>query len=457
MRPIYKKITIAITAIFLIVLFIVSSYADSNKLTINFEENNVNFKIYNIKQFDIYGLDYNDKNIANMMVSLIYKNNIKETYCGVINNKKLEINNIPDGCYLVIGQNFVKDNIKYSFLPTIIKIKDNVEITPKYEKENVGKINLEVIKTWKDSKNTHNEISVSLYENGNVIQTVVLNTENNFKYVFENLDNKNEYTVFEDKIPANYTLSINRNGNKINLINTENPSPSEEKEKLPQTGLLRWPILYLMVLGVISIFLSFIITKYRKIFLSLALVFIIFGIILFLNNETESLEAANASNITVNKIIMEIQEKDIPVKDITEDTEFLEEIPEMEVMNIDGIDYIGTLEIPSQELLLPVTADWSYSNLKLSPCRYAGSIYTNDFVICAHNYNTHFGVLKNLQIGDIIYFRTVNNEIIEYSVVEMQILDPYSIDEMKNSEFDLTLFTCTYGGAQRVTVRANKK
>ena len=212
-----------------------------------------------------------------------------------------------------------------------------------------------------------------------------------------------------------------------------------------------------MVLGVISIFLSFIITKYRKIFLSLALVFIIFGIILFLNNETESLEAANASNITVNKIIMEIQEKDIPVKDITEDTEFLEEIPEMEVMNIDGIDYIGTLEIPSQELLLPVTADWSYSNLKLSPCRYAGSIYTNDFVICAHNYNTHFGVLKNLQIGDIIYFRTVNNEIIEYSVVEMQILDPYSIDEMKNSEFDLTLFTCTYGGAQRVTVRANKK
>ncbi len=457
MRPIYKKITIAITAIFLIVLFIVSSYADSNKLTINFEENNVNFKIYNIKQFDIYGLDYNDKNITNMMVSLIYKNNIKETYCGVTNNKKLEINNIPDGCYLVIGQNFVKDDIKYSFLPTIIKIKNNVEITPKYEKENVGKINLEVIKTWKDSKNTHNEISVSLYENGTVIQTVVLNTENNFKYVFENLDNKNEYTVFEDKIPANYTLSINRNGNKINLINTENPSPSEEKEKLPQTGLLRWPILYLMVLGVISIFLSFIITKYRKIFLSLALVFIIFGIILFLNNETESLEAANASNITVNKIIMEIQEKDIPVKDITEDTEFLEEIPEMEVTNIDGIDYIGTLEIPSQELLLPVTADWSYSNLKLSPCRYAGSIYTNDFVICAHNYNTHFGVLKNLQIGDIIYFRTVNNEIIEYSVVEMQILDPYSIDEMKNSEFDLTLFTCTYGGAQRVTVRANKK
>ena len=457
MRPIYKKITIAITAIFLIVLFIVSSYADSNKLTINFEENNVNFKIYNIKQFDIYGLDYNDKNITNMMVSLIYKNNIKETYCGVTNNEKLEINNIPDGCYLVIGQNFVKDDIKYSFLPTIIKIKDNVEITPKYEKENVGKINLEVIKTWKDSKNTHNEISVSLYENGTIIQTVVLNTENNFKYVFENLDNKNEYTVFEDKIPANYTLSINRNGNKINLINTENPSPSEEKEKLPQTGLLRWPILYLMVLGVISIFLSFIITKYRKIFLSLALVFIIFGIILFLNNETESLEAANASNITVNKIIMEIQEKDIPVKDITEDTEFLEEIPEMEVMNIDGIDYIGTLEIPSQELLLPVTADWSYSNLKLSPCRYAGSIYTNDFVICAHNYNTHFGVLKNLQIGDIIYFRTVNNEIIEYSVVEMQILDPYSIDEMKNSEFDLTLFTCTYGGAQRVTVRANKK
>ena len=455
MRPIYKKITIALTAIFLIVLFIVSSYANSNKLTINFEEDNVMFKVYDIKQFDIYGLDYDDKNIANIMISLIYKDNIKEKFCDTINNKKIEINNIDDGYYLIVGQNFIKDNTKYSFLPTIVKIKDNVVITPKYEKETVGKINLEVIKTWKDSKNTHDEISISLYENNVLKETVVLNTQNNFKYIFENLDNKNEYTVFENNVPTNYTLSINRNGNVINLINTENNKTTNEKEKLPQTGLLRWPILYLMVLGVICIFLSFI--KYRKVFLSFALIFIIFGIILFLNNETESLEAANASNLTVNKIITEINEKDIPVENITEDTNFLEEIPEMEVINIDGIDYIGTIEIPSQELLLPVTADWSYQNLKISPCRYAGSIYTNDFVICAHNYNTHFGVLKNLQIGDIIYFRTVNNELIEYSVVEMQILNPYSVDEMKNSDFDLTLFTCTYGGAQRVTVRANKK
>ena len=42
---------------------------------------------------------------------------------------------------------------------------------------------------------------------------------------------------------------------------------------------------------------------------------------------------------------------------------------EMPVTTIDGVDYIGVLEIPALELTLPVAGDWSYALLDLAPCR----------------------------------------------------------------------------------------
>src|SRR5699024_5661753 len=43
---------------------------------------------------------------------------------------------------------------------------------------------------------------------------------------------------------------------------------------------------------------------------------------------------------------------------------------EMPVVEIDGIEYIGTLEIPALELELPVISTWSDALLDCAPCRY---------------------------------------------------------------------------------------
>ena len=42
---------------------------------------------------------------------------------------------------------------------------------------------------------------------------------------------------------------------------------------------------------------------------------------------------------------------------------------EMPVIEIDGYDYIGVLQIPSLDLTLPVISDWSYPALQIAPCR----------------------------------------------------------------------------------------
>ncbi|MCD8116463.1 MAG: sortase [Oscillospiraceae bacterium] len=132
---------------------------------------------------------------------------------------------------------------------------------------------------------------------------------------------------------------------------------------------------------------------------------------------------------------------------------------EMATVEVDGYEYIGTLSIPSYGLQLPVMAQWSYAGLKIAPGRYSGSVWTDDLIICGHNYDRHFGNLKNLEPGDIITFTDVEGNVFDYQVEEIITLQPTDVEEMasrENGEWDLTLFTCTIGGQTRVTVRCSR-
>jgi sortase A len=126
---------------------------------------------------------------------------------------------------------------------------------------------------------------------------------------------------------------------------------------------------------------------------------------------------------------------------------------EMPVETINGIDFIGVLRIPALELELPIISEWNYHNLKSAPCRYSGSAYLNNLIICGHNYTSHFGNLKNLKEGDLATFTDMDGNVFTYRMVERETLLPTSIEAMESGDWDLTLFTCTVGGQSRVTIR----
>ena len=126
---------------------------------------------------------------------------------------------------------------------------------------------------------------------------------------------------------------------------------------------------------------------------------------------------------------------------------------EMPIETVDGMNFIGVLRIPALELKLPIIRECSYPNLKIAPCRYSGSAYLNNLIICAHNYRSHFGKLKNLCEGDIATFTDMDGNVFTYKMVERETLLPKSIDAMESGDWDLTLFTCTVGGQSRVTIR----
>lgn len=129
---------------------------------------------------------------------------------------------------------------------------------------------------------------------------------------------------------------------------------------------------------------------------------------------------------------------------------------DMPVEEIDGARYIGLLNIPRLSMELPIQSEWSYPNMKVSPCRYEGSVYLNNMVICGHNYSTHFGTLKDLEKGDLLTFTDMDGNVFWYQVMVIEILQPTAVEEMVSGDWDLTLFTCTIGGAARVTIRCEK-
>lgn len=126
--------------------------------------------------------------------------------------------------------------------------------------------------------------------------------------------------------------------------------------------------------------------------------------------------------------------------------------PELPVVMLDGYDYIGVISIPAIDIKLPVMSEWSYPKLKISPCREFGSSRTDDLVIAAHNYESHFGKLGSVSVGDNVIFTDMDGVENHYIVQKTDVLQPTDVDAVEHSGYDLVLYTCTYGGKTRIVV-----
>ena len=58
-----------------------------------------------------------------------------------------------------------------------------------------------------------------------------------------------------------------------------------------------------------------------------------------------------------------------------------------------------------------------------------------------------------MNIKDDVYIIDINGKRHSYSVEEIEVLDDTDVQKMIQSDWDLTLYTCTYGGQQRLTLR----
>lgn len=200
-----------------------------------------------------------------------------------------------------------------------------------------------------------------------------------------------------------------------------------------------------------------------RIWINTGLLLLTAALFLWAYNGQESRRAGDAAQQVITELTQSLtqeaateggaapEQEDAPAVKLPE--YLLDDQREMPEKAVGGRDYIGVLSIPSLDLELPVLSRWSYPNLKVAPCRYSGSLYRNDLIICAHNYASHFGKLKNLRVGDTAIFTDMDENVVNFQLAAQETIQPEDLEAMEAGDWDLTLFTCTVGGQSRVTVR----
>ncbi|MBQ0018796.1 MAG: sortase [Clostridiales bacterium] len=183
-------------------------------------------------------------------------------------------------------------------------------------------------------------------------------------------------------------------------------------------------------------------------FIRIGIFFLVLAVALAVFNVAQSNKAGRDAAKAYDLLSSVIQDAYAP--DINPDRE-------MPVEFIDGIDYIGIIEIERINVKLPVISEVSNSNLNIAPCRYKGSAYQDNLIIAAHNFWSHFGYINKLAPGDIVKFTDMEGNEFIYRVSYMETIKGTSVSLMDDGDWDLTLFTCTIGGVNRYTVRCEKE
>lgn len=178
---------------------------------------------------------------------------------------------------------------------------------------------------------------------------------------------------------------------------------------------------------------------------------------LYSGNRREDAQAGEAAAENLSQLLLKIESTPTPeTQGETKPEETRPLTPEeciMTEVELNGNTYIGYLSVPALELELPVISQWNYDALQIAPCRYSGTMKGRDLIILAHNFDQHFGKLKELEPGDEITFTDMDALTYQYRLIQQETLDGGDVEGMNSGNFDLTLFTCTYDSQSRMVFR----
>lgn len=152
-------------------------------------------------------------------------------------------------------------------------------------------VDRKVLKVWKDGrhpKGRPESVTVELLKDGQLYDTVVLKEENHWQHLWEDLPKYEEgvlidWKVTEQKVKG-YKVTVSMDGTDFVVTNTssghgghggggsEEPAqptstptpPPAEQVRLPQTGMLWWPVPLLVAAGLLSLVIWLILSRRKK-------------------------------------------------------------------------------------------------------------------------------------------------------------------------------------------------
>lgn len=187
---------------------------------------------------------------------------------------------LDHGLYLVIGEKVEKNGYVYTPEPILMRLpyitedgewEYDVTAEPKRSLEPTSTpdtISVNVIKIWKDNDEAKRptEVMAELLCDGEITDSVVLSPANNWRHTWTGLDAARVWKIVESHVPEGYTVLIEQRNNTFIITNSIIPNepddpPPPSEPKLPQTGLLWWPVPVLSVAGFFLLAVGIVIRK----------------------------------------------------------------------------------------------------------------------------------------------------------------------------------------------------
>ena len=90
---------------------------------------------------------------------------------------------------------------------------------------------------------------------------------------------------------------------------------------------------------------------------------------------------------------------------------------------------------------------------KNSPAIYVGAIDSYPLIIGGHNSNSQFNKLYKIKEGAEVIIINLQGDKVTFKVKEIEIINGKDIKGMTETDYPLTLFTCTFNNQSRLTIR----
>lgn len=127
---------------------------------------------------------------------------------------------------------------------------------------------------------------------------------------------------------------------------------------------------------------------------------------------------------------------------------------EMPSLSVDGIDYVGLIEIPKFNSRLPVMAEQN-KNLPC-PCVFDGSLYDGSLIIGASAKRGQLDFFKSIEVGDTVSFTDMTGKIYTYGVTDILYRDSLSEAISCNESGELKIFIKNPYGFEYVILICNE-
>ena len=110
----------------------------------------------------------------------------------------------------------------------------------------------------------------------------------------------------------------------------------------------------------------------------------------------------------------------------------------MPVLSLDGTDFIGILEIPLYDSVLPVSADWS--NPLRYPHRLSGSIFDGTLQIGGTSQPGQYDFYRQISVGDSLFFTDMEGNRYTLEVTNLRYEKHADQAALQRYDAPLTLF-----------------